>query len=124
MRCRAVASSSNYPYHERVGRCHYRASSETEPSRVEIAVDVKAEYVVDLGILPYARFDHRFRSSPSSLYLGWLKEELHCALKLVLVAGEEFGCSEKHCDMCIMSAGVHYSFDLGLEFDLSHLIKG
>src|SRR2546425_10767616 len=124
MGCRAVASSSNYPYTERGGGRHYRASSQTEHSRVEIAVDVKAKYIIDLGILHYPIFDHWFRSSPSSLFLGWLKEELHCALKLVLMVGEEFGCSEKHCDMCIMSAGVHYSFDLGLEFDLSHLIKG
>ena len=124
MRRRAVASPSDYPDHERVRCRHYRTSFETKHSRVQIAVYVKAKYIVDLGILHYAVFDHWFRSSPAPLFLSWLKEELHCALKLVLVVGEEFGCSEKHCDMCIMSAGVHYPFDLGLEFDLSYLIKG
>src|SRR6267378_2579111 len=88
MGCGAMATFSYYPDYERVWCCHYRASSEAEHSRVEIAVNVEAKYVIDLGIFHHAVFYHRFGASSASMLFGWLEEEFHCAVKLVFVIGE------------------------------------
>src|SRR5213594_740542 len=91
MRCRTVASFSYYSDHERIRCRHYSPSSKAEYAGVEITINVESKYIVDLGILHYAVFDHRFRSSSASMFLGGLEDELHRAVKLVPVSCEEFG---------------------------------
>src|SRR5712692_8171351 len=85
---RAVASFSYYPDHTRVGCRHNCASFETEYSRVKIPVNVKPKYIVNLGIFHDTIFDHRFRSPSAAMLLGRLEEELHRAMKFVLVISE------------------------------------
>src|SRR5205807_1281207 len=114
---------SDYSDLERVKGCGEGTRSEAEDAGVVVSGNVEPEYVVDLGILHDSVFDHWFCSTSSAMFLGGLEEEFHGALELVFMIGEKFCGSEEHGYVCIMSTGVHYSFDFGLELDISHLIQ-
>lgn len=86
---------------------------------------MEAEDIVDPWFLQHTGFNHRLCPSSSLCgFLGWLKEELHGALQVGSMFGEDSGCPKKHSDVAVMSACVHDPFGLGRELLASKLLKG
>src|SRR6266581_9237278 len=84
---------------------------------------MQAEDIVHLRVLHDPILNHGLGSSPPTVLLRWLEEELDSALKHVLVVDKDLRCSQKHGHMGVVATRVHCSLHSRLELDISHLVQ-
>ncbi|MNL59270.1 hypothetical protein D3C87_1829830 [compost metagenome] len=65
------------------------------------------EYRLDLGIVQHTAFNH-LECATSALF-GRLQDEDYGAIKLIAHTRQNLRCPQEHCDMRVVTAGMHDS---------------